>query len=51
MKKYEVAKEYGIDIIEECDSIREFAETLNSYIEVYPLKGNQDIYSYIIGIE
>ena len=42
----------GQDVkIEECDSIREFAETLNSYIEVYPLKGNQDIYSYIIGIE
>ena len=42
----------GQDVkIEECDAIREFAETLNSYIEVYPLKGNQDIYSYIIGIE
>ena len=42
----------GQDVkIEECDSIREFAETQNSYIEVYPLKGNQDIYSYIIGIE
>ena len=42
----------GQDVkIEECDVIREFAETLNSYIEVYPLKGNQDIYSYIIGIE
>lgn len=42
----------GQDVkIEECDVIREFAETLNSYIEVYPLKGNQDIYSYIIGVE
>ena len=42
----------GQDVkIEECDAIREFAETQNSYIEVYPLKGNQDIYSYIIGIE
>ena len=42
----------GQDVkIEECDVIREFAETLNSFIEVYPLKGNQDIYSYIIGIE
>jgi dihydroxyacetone kinase-like predicted kinase len=42
----------GQDVkIEECDVIREFAETLNSYIEVYPLKGNHDIYSYIIGIE
>ena len=42
----------GHDVkIEECDAIREFAETQNSYIEVYPLKGNQDIYSYIIGIE
>lgn len=42
----------GQDVkIEECDVIRDFAVTLNSYIEVYPLKGNQDIYSYIIGIE
>ncbi len=42
----------GQDVkIEEADQIKEFAEALNSYIEVYPLKGNQDIYSYIIGIE
>lgn len=42
----------GQDVkIEEADHIKEFAEALNSYIEVYPLKGNQDIYSYIIGIE
>ena len=42
----------GQDVkIEECDVIREFVEKLNSFIEVYPLKGNQDIYSYIIGIE
>ena len=42
----------GQDVkIEECDVIREFAHKLNAFIEVYPLKGNQDIYSYIIGIE
>ena len=42
----------GQDVrIEECDEIKEFSENLNSYIEVYPMKGNQDIYSYIIGIE
>ncbi len=42
----------GIDVrIEECNEIEAIAKAFNSYIEVYPVEGNQDIYSYIIGIE
>lgn len=38
-------------LIEECNELQSFAMELNSYIEAYPVDGNQDIYSYIIGIE
>ena len=38
-------------LIEECNELQKFAYELNSYIEAYPVDGNQDIYSYIIGIE
>ena len=38
-------------LIEECNELQGFAMELNSYIEAYPVDGNQDIYSYIIGIE
>lgn len=38
-------------LIEECNELQKFALELNSYIETYPVDGNQDIYSYIIGIE
>ena len=42
----------GIDVrIEECSEIESIAQAFNSYIEVYPVEGNQDVYSYIIGIE
>ncbi|MBE6137125.1 MAG: DAK2 domain-containing protein [Erysipelotrichaceae bacterium] len=42
----------GQDVaIEEFNELHQYAETLNSYIEVYPIQGDQDIYSYIIGIE
>jgi len=42
----------GIDVrIEETQEIEEIAKAFNSYIEVYPVEGNQDVYSYIIGIE
>lgn len=42
----------GQDVaIEEFDELNHYAQTLNSFIEVYPVQGDQDIYSYIIGIE
>jgi dihydroxyacetone kinase-like predicted kinase len=42
----------GIDVrIEETQEIEEIAKAFNSFIEVYPVEGNQDVYSYIIGIE
>ena len=42
----------GIDVrVEECQEIEAAALAFNSYMEVYPVEGNQDIYSYIIGIE
>ena len=42
----------GIDVrIEETAEIEAIAQAFNSYIEVYPVEGNQDVYSYIIGIE
>ena len=42
----------GQDVsVDEVDDIREFAETLNPFIEVYPIQGDQSIYSFIIGIE
>lgn len=42
----------GIDVrVEECSEIETCAKAFNSYMEVYPVEGNQDIYSYIIGIE
>ncbi len=42
----------GKDVnMDECNSIVEYATSINSYIEAYPVEGNQDIYSYIIGLE
>lgn len=35
----------------EVEEIKEFIKSLNSYIEIYPVRGEQDIYSYIIGLE
>lgn len=43
---------YGKDVeFEELDELQEFIQNLNPFIEVYPIEGKQDIYSYIIGIE
>ena len=42
----------GQDVsVDEVDDIREFAQTLNPFIEVYPIQGDQNIYSFIMGIE
>ena len=42
----------GQDVqIEEVNQLENYAKTLNKFVEVYPIQGNQDIYSYIIGIE
>lgn len=42
----------GQDVaVEEANQIEAYLKTLDQFIEVYPLQGNQDIYSYIIGIE
>lgn len=42
----------GQDVpVDEVDVIKEFAETINPFIEVYPIQGDQNIYSFIIGIE
>ena len=42
----------GQDVsVDEVDDIKEFAQTLNPFIEVYPIQGDQNIYSFIIGIE
>lgn len=42
----------GQDVsIEESEQICKFANVLNPFIEVYPIQGDQDIYSYIIGVE
>lgn len=35
----------------EINKIKEYVNSINRFIELYPIKGNQDIYSYIIGIE
>ena len=43
---------YGADVNElEVNEIGAYAKSLNPFIEVYPIKGCQDIYSYIIGLE
>ena len=43
---------YGADVNElEVNEISSYAKSLNPFIEVYPIKGCQDIYSYIIGLE
>ena len=43
---------YGADVNElEVSEIGSYAKSLNPFIEVYPIKGCQDIYSYIIGLE
>ena len=36
---------------DEIEEITSFVQSINRYCEVYPIKGNQDIYSYIIGLE
>lgn len=42
----------GIDSkVQETAEIEEIAQAYNSYMEVYPVEGEQDIYCYIIGIE
>ena len=42
----------GSDVsMDEVNDISEYIQKLNSYLEIYPIEGNQDIYSYIIGIE
>lgn len=42
----------GRDVpVQECDELKNIAEAFNSYMEVYVVEGQQDIYSYIIGIE
>ena len=42
----------GQDVsVDEVDDIKEFAQTLNPFIEVYPIQGDQNIYSFIMGIE
>lgn len=42
----------GRDVtIDECNELQRFVGELNSFIEAYPVDGEQDVYSYIIGIE
>ncbi len=43
---------YGRDIsLEECNQLSSYAQSLNDYLETFCVKGDQDIYSYIIGLE
>lgn len=43
---------YGMDVNqEELSLFEEYVQEINSFIELYPIEGKQDIYSYIIGIE
>ena len=43
---------YGKDVSqEEVDELISFIQSINHFIEIYPINGNQDIYSYIIGLE
>lgn len=43
---------YGKDIsLEECNQLSSYAQSLNDYLETFCVKGDQDIYSYIIGLE
>jgi len=42
----------GQDVkIDEFDELSRYAKTINHFIEAYPIQGDQDIYSFIIGIE
>lgn len=42
----------GQDVpIEEASRLENYIKNLSQLVEVYPVQGNQDIYSYIIGIE
>ena len=43
---------YGKNVSEdEINDFTSFVQSINRYCEVFPIKGNQDIYSYIIGLE
>lgn len=43
---------YGKNVSEdEINEFTSFVQSINRYCEVFPIKGNQDIYSYIIGLE
>ncbi len=43
---------YGKNIsLEECNELSSYAKSLNDYLETFCVKGDQDIYSYIIGLE
>ena len=37
--------------MEEVEQLQSYVQGKNSFIEVYPILGNQEVYSYIIGVE
>ena len=37
--------------MEEVEQLQSYVQEKNSFIEVYPILGNQEVYSYIIGVE